>query len=396
MRLGKETERAFRLQTARNLTIMEAGGMVIPGHKREIEEAAVENLRNLLKTQPGGPITAKWTGLALAMAAEKYAISSQTAYEITNADNFDIEIHGDLSERFCKEHLLKDLKKRYKVGKSIGAGKYGEVFQAYDKVKKRDVALKMITLPEVDRDGLRDLKRELDALKKLTRQCSSYIAPIYDWYCLSEGKFAISMEYVTGTVLAKYKPKSLLEGEKLIREIALGIECLQKAGIIHMDLHLGNVMVDAQGYPKIIDFGLSCFTGISCSIIQRSLGWEGFESIRPPELVSGTIEPTLEAYKMADVWMLGQLIDNFTKFLYPLLREWYKGLARQMMKQDPSERPDMKEVITQITELQKFREPIAQLSFEFKREPWEIHQCAKTVSKVHQITFKKTIDLLYD
>jgi len=51
MRLGKESERGFRRQTARNLSMMEAGGMVIPGHRREIEEAAVQNLKDKFRCQ---------------------------------------------------------------------------------------------------------------------------------------------------------------------------------------------------------------------------------------------------------------------------------------------------------------------------------------------------------
>ncbi len=368
--------------------------MVAEGEDDEIIDKFISNFEKVLKEHPQADraLMASLGAQAFATTAEDYVSNIQSLYDILN-------IQDNPWEKFCKDHNLNDLKERYEIKGKIGSGTYGIVYKAYDKERKENVALKVLTFDdEITRGELHDIKGELRALERLSSRktrCSLYISCLYDWYCVEKTKFVISMELIQGDTLFEYLPEISGEQqilEQIIRGLVLGVQDLQNANVIHMDLHAGNVLIDETGQVKIIDFGLSCFEGHICGVIQKAINWTPFKGRRPPEIVDNTIKSTIKAYKAADIWMLGVLI-KFVSQKNPSKR-LYQGLVEKMLSSKPIKRPTIGEVVASVTELQDFKQELVDLASSLKREPWEVHQCAKLAALTHKITFRETMELL--
>jgi tetratricopeptide (TPR) repeat protein len=141
-------------------------------------------------------------------------------------------------------------------------GGMGEVFLAYDDRLERPVAIK-----QVRRDAALDpfrherLRREARAAARLSHP---HIVQVYDILEAPAGDDAegdsIVMEYVAGRSIAEILrrgPLPLPTAVSLARQIASGLGAAHAAGLVHRDLKGENVLVDAAGRARILDFGLA-------------------------------------------------------------------------------------------------------------------------------------------
>jgi eukaryotic-like serine/threonine-protein kinase len=145
----------------------------------------------------------------------------------------------------------------YEILSALGAGGMGEVYRARDTKLGRDIAFKV--LPDVfsaDADRLVRFQREAQLLASLNHPNIAQIYGIVE----SAGTRAIVMELVEGETLQfrlKRGPLPLDEALSIARQIAEALEAAHDRGIIHRDLKPGNIMTDADGKVKVLDFGLA-------------------------------------------------------------------------------------------------------------------------------------------
>jgi serine/threonine protein kinase len=145
----------------------------------------------------------------------------------------------------------------YQVVEKIGAGGMGEVFRARDTKLGREVALKI--LPEVfarDAERLSRFEREARLLASLNHP---HIASIYGLEHVESKRFLV-LELVDGEDLSKRISKGpipLEETLSIARQIADALEAAHEQGVVHRDLKPGNVVIDADGNVKVLDFGLA-------------------------------------------------------------------------------------------------------------------------------------------
>ena len=149
---------------------------------------------------------------------------------------------------------------RYELLSRLGAGGMGEVWRARDHDLGRDVAVKF--LPEkfaADPSRFSRFSQEARAASSLNHP---NIVTIHDSGETS-GLHFIVMELVEGHTLREllqtreshpFSPRRLLE---IGAQIAEGLAKAHAAGIVHRDLKPENVMVTADGFVKILDFGLA-------------------------------------------------------------------------------------------------------------------------------------------
>ncbi|MEO6245004.1 MAG: SUMF1/EgtB/PvdO family nonheme iron enzyme [Opitutaceae bacterium] len=193
---------------------------------------------------------------------------------------------------------------RYRLKTELGRGGMGVVWRAEDTKLHRDVALKF--LPELvvrDREAMADLAAETRRLLDLTHP---NIVRVYD--LVEDGeRAAISMELVEGGSLAERKlqqPDRCFTTAMLTPWIAQLCAALdyahEKVGIVHRDLKPLNLLLNARGDLKIVDFGISrslLTSGTRLSTDSRaasvSLGYAG-----PQQLLGETAAVTDDIYSL--------------------------------------------------------------------------------------------------
>jgi serine/threonine-protein kinase len=148
---------------------------------------------------------------------------------------------------------------RYKILGELGRGAMGIVYKAEDPNLDRVVALKTIII-EADAEGAAEYRKrfflEAKAAGKLhhpnvvtTFDCGDH-----------DGMAYLAMEYVDGTDLRTRLTKegvTPLEAAEAVRQVAEGLAYAHERGIVHRDVKPANIMLDAQGRAKIMDFGLA-------------------------------------------------------------------------------------------------------------------------------------------
>ncbi len=150
---------------------------------------------------------------------------------------------------------------RYRLKSELGRGGMGVVWRAEDTKLQRDVALKFLPDHVVrDREAMADLAAE-------TRRCLALTHPhIVRVYDLVEdgGRAAISMELVDGPSLAARKldePHRCFTVAALrpwVAQLCAALDCAHtKARIVHRDLKPLNLLVNADGELKVVDFGIA-------------------------------------------------------------------------------------------------------------------------------------------
>lgn len=146
---------------------------------------------------------------------------------------------------------------KYEITRFLEKGGMGVVFEARHLHLERRVALKMI-LPECnDPEYVRRFFQEARAAGDLRHP---HIVTVYD-LDLHEGQPFIAMEFLPGGTLADLvrKRQDIPLGRKLqmIEQTCAGLGAAHRAGIVHRDIKPVNIMLDAEGQVRIVDFGIA-------------------------------------------------------------------------------------------------------------------------------------------
>ncbi|MEO7273735.1 MAG: protein kinase, partial [Vicinamibacterales bacterium] len=143
----------------------------------------------------------------------------------------------------------------YRIDALLGRGGMGEVYQGLDSRLGRYVAVKIV--PDAGRAGLVDrFLREARAASALNHP---NIVTIYEVGVTPSGDHYIAQELIEGRTLRAVLEQGLsieAVGE-IARQIARALASAHAAGIVHRDIKPENVMVRADGYVKVLDFGLA-------------------------------------------------------------------------------------------------------------------------------------------
>ncbi|CAD7965164.1 unnamed protein product [Amoebophrya sp. A25] len=206
---------------------------------------------------------------------------------------------------------------RYELGRCIGNGSYGSVYQAYDRVEKRSVAVKKVKRVFED---LIDCKRILREIAILSRIDDPRIVKLYDICVPSDLSNFTDIYLVLELCDSDFKKLFHLREfltechtTTLLYNTICGLRYLHSAGIYHRDMKPANCLVNTDCGVKICDFGLSRALGEEAQtlpgmqdrqnrVLRRQLtGHVVTRWYRAPELILLQENYT----EQIDVWSLG-------------------------------------------------------------------------------------------
>ena len=143
--------------------------------------------------------------------------------------------------------------------RELGRGGMGGVYMGRDKMLDRPVAVKvMLKEYGADAEFVEKFKREAQAAARLIHP---NIAQIYS-YGIADGMPYIAMELVAGGSLDQLMKNAgasidIPRVMKICEQVAQALRCAADQGLVHGDVKPENVLLDANGNAKLVDFGLA-------------------------------------------------------------------------------------------------------------------------------------------
>lgn len=247
---------------------------------------------------------------------------------------------------------------RYRVIREIGRGGFGRVYLAEQESPRRMVAVKVLRAGSSATDARRMLF-EAEALARLDHPA---IARVYECGTVSteDARPFIAMEYVEGVSIDRFAAAlGFADRCAILEAVCDGIEHAHRRGVLHRDLATKNILVDATGRPRVIDFGLAStsvrdHTNHELTIAGTVLGTLRFMS---PEQLSGR---TSSIDTRTDVFALGVIAFELltgehpyitgTPEIGPTLRAMLESPVRRSAAIDRILRGDTGEVLRRCVE----------------------------------------------
>jgi len=204
----------------------------------------------------------------------------------------------------------------YRVVSEIGRGGMGTVFLAE---RNDDQFLKRVAIKVVSRgmDTAELLRRFRDERQILAQLDHPYIARLLDGGSTDDGRPFLVMEYVEGTPITAYCEQRQLgtrQRVELFRKACAAVQSAHQKLVVHRDLKPGNILVDAEGSPKLLDFGIARM--LDAAHVPRATVTPGMQRLTPeyasPEQVRGGAISTA-----TDVYSLGAILYELLTGVVP-------------------------------------------------------------------------------
>jgi serine/threonine-protein kinase len=149
----------------------------------------------------------------------------------------------------------------YRLRRLVGRGGMGDVYEAEDTVRERVVALKLMSQTLSSDPVFRSrMQREARTAGRLQEP---HVVPIHDFGEI-DGQLYVDMRLIDGknlaTTLSGFGPLSPPRAVAIVRQIGSALDAAHAAGVMHRDVKPENILVSADDFAYLVDFGIASAT----------------------------------------------------------------------------------------------------------------------------------------
>ena len=220
---------------------------------------------------------------------------------------------------------------KYEIKRQLGRGAMGTVYEGWDPIIERRVAVKTVNLPDASdpetEEALARFRREAQAAGRLNHP---NIVGVFDYGETGDVAYIV-MEYIDGpplkNLLDKQERFTIANTMRIMEDLLAGLKFSHDRGVVHRDIKPANIMLTSEGQAKIADFGIARIESSSMTQAGTVLGTPAYMS---PEQIMGQVVDA-----RSDIYSSGVL-------LYQLLtgeRPFEGGMSAIMHKALNTEAP---------------------------------------------------------
>ena len=218
----------------------------------------------------------------------------------------------------------------YQIQKLLGEGAFGRVYQAYDARVNRPVAIKVLLL--TDKEIVTRFRNEAIVAGNLNH---NNIVTIFE-FGEHEGLPFLAMQFLDGEnlqdVIRSKKPLTMLQKISIMTQIAEGLDCAHRHGVVHRDVKPANMMLLPDGTVKIMDFGIARLTGgrQSSRLTQQGNVLGTLLYMAPEQFTANT-----EVDALCDIFACGEVYYELLTGRHPFEANEPRQLIYKVTVEDP-------------------------------------------------------------
>lgn len=189
---------------------------------------------------------------------------------------------------------------RFQIIQKLGSGTYATVYRAADPTLDREVALKIMRKGT----GGVGIERFVAEARSVSTLRHPQILPVLE-IDVVDGCHYIAFPYIQGESLAErveHRRPTFQESAEWIRNLASALHYAHQSGVIHRDVKPGNILIDGDGNPTLIDFGIAAIESSSEQTGSNDL--LGTPAYMSPEQAAGDVSrigPATDQYSLGCV-----------------------------------------------------------------------------------------------
>jgi serine/threonine-protein kinase len=189
----------------------------------------------------------------------------------------------------------------YEIRSLLGAGGMGEVYQAFDTTRDRTVALKLLRPELATGTGFQErFRRESRIAARLQEP---HVIPVHDWGEIN-GVLYIDMRLVEGSdvnaVIQSQGPLSPARAASIVTQVAGALDAAHAAGLVHRDIKPENILLTANDFAYLVDFGIAHFGG-ETGLTSAGSAIGSFAYMAPERFTGGHVGPGADVYSLTCV-----------------------------------------------------------------------------------------------
>lgn len=189
----------------------------------------------------------------------------------------------------------------YRLDALLGYGGMGEVYRAYDTLREREVAVKVLH-ERLAGDATYEerFRREAQAVAKLGEP---HIIPIHD-YGEIDGVLYLDMRLVEGedlrSRLRRSGPMAPADAVSIVEQVAAALDAAHAVGLVHRDVKPENVLVTPSDFAYLVDFGIA-HQGTDTHLTQAGTAIGSLAYMAPEQLDGVESNASADVYSLAAV-----------------------------------------------------------------------------------------------